>query len=247
MSSVSALVILAAVFVTAFISGIFGMAGGLILMAVLVAVLPVSAAMIVHGSVQMVSNGYRAFLLRQHIDWRIIARYAAGSVAAFGVLLLILWRPETRIVYLFLGLSSLLVWVPPAWVDLDARKPWRAELAGASVQTLNTLSGIGGTLLDLFFVRTGMNRLEIVATKGATQVLAHLVKVIFWTLPMLSANGATGLPPAWVFLVAIPLSMAGTTLGGEVLKRMTDTNFRTWTLWIVTAMGVYFLGRAVVG
>ena len=76
MSSVSALVILVTVLVTAFISGIFGMAGGLILMGVLAAMLPVATAMVVHGAVQMVSNGYRAFLWRQYIHWRVFRRYA---------------------------------------------------------------------------------------------------------------------------------------------------------------------------
>jgi uncharacterized membrane protein YfcA len=86
MSSVSALVILVTVLVTAFISGIFGMAGGLILMGVLAAMLPVATAMVVHGAVQMVSNGYRAFLWRQYIDWRVFRRYAlaAASEACVG-------------------------------------------------------------------------------------------------------------------------------------------------------------------
>jgi uncharacterized protein len=247
MNLVTAAIILATVLGTAFVSGIFGMAGGLILMAVLAAILPVATAMIVHGAVQLVANGYRAFLLRQHIDWRVIGRYAAGSIVAFLVLVLIVWRPETHLVYLFLGLSSLIVWVPKTWFDLDVKKRGRAELAGLLVQTLNTLSGIGGTLLDLFFVNTDMNRLQIVATKGATQVLAHLVKIIFWSLPLMAAAGGAAFAPWWLFALAIPLSMLGTTLGGEVLKRMSDTNFRQWTLWIVTAMGLYFLVRAATG
>jgi uncharacterized membrane protein YfcA len=86
MSPVSALAILATVLVTAFISGIFGMAGGLILMGVLAALLPVATAMVVHGVVQMVSNGYRALLWRKYISWPVFGRYALGSLAAFGLL-----------------------------------------------------------------------------------------------------------------------------------------------------------------
>ncbi len=50
------------VLVSALISGVFGMAGGLTLMGVLAGMLPVATAMLLHGAVQMVSNGYRAFL-----------------------------------------------------------------------------------------------------------------------------------------------------------------------------------------
>ena len=77
-------IILVTTLLTAFVSGIFGMAGGMILMAVLVALMPVATAMIVHGAIQMVSNGYRAVLWRRHIKWGIFARYAAGSLLAVG-------------------------------------------------------------------------------------------------------------------------------------------------------------------
>ncbi|MCH2458013.1 MAG: sulfite exporter TauE/SafE family protein, partial [Henriciella sp.] len=92
MSPLSAAIILIATLVTAFISGIFGMAGGLILMGVLTALLPVATAMIVHGAIQMVSNGWRAWLLRKQINWAIFARYATGSVGAVLLLVLLAWR-----------------------------------------------------------------------------------------------------------------------------------------------------------
>ena len=57
-------------FATALISGMFGMGGGMILMGVLLALLPLSQAMVLHGSVQLTSNGSRAWLLRRHIRWR---------------------------------------------------------------------------------------------------------------------------------------------------------------------------------
>ena len=47
-------------FITSAISGIFGMSGGMILMGYLAFVLPVSAAMMMHGATQAVANGYRA-------------------------------------------------------------------------------------------------------------------------------------------------------------------------------------------
>ena len=68
MSPVTVLILLLATFVTAMISGVFGMAGGLILMGVLALILPVSAAMVVHGAIQSVSNGWRAVILRQWIS-----------------------------------------------------------------------------------------------------------------------------------------------------------------------------------
>jgi uncharacterized protein len=244
MSSLSALAILVTVLVTAFISGIFGMAGGLILMGVLAATLPVATAMVVHGTVQMVSNGYRAFLWRSFIDWRVFGRYAVGALAGFLVLLTVAWRPEARAVYLFLGLTAMLVWLPGSWARLDILKRGQAELAGFGVQALNTLSGVAGPLLDIFFVNTAMDRRAIVATKAVTQVLAHLVKVAFWSLPVIAAAGASAFPPIWFFVLAVPLSMLGTTLGGKLLERMSDIDFKRAMKWLVTAVGAAMLLKA---
>ena len=51
--------ILIATFATAFLSSIFGMLGGLILMGILISFLSVGPAMVLHGLIQATSNGYR--------------------------------------------------------------------------------------------------------------------------------------------------------------------------------------------
>ena len=47
---------------TSFLSGIFGMAGGMILVGILLVLLPVPEAMMLHGVTQMASNGWRGLL-----------------------------------------------------------------------------------------------------------------------------------------------------------------------------------------
>ena len=59
---------------TSLLSGIFGMAGGMILVGFLLAVLPVPEAMMLHGVTQLASNGWRGLLW-----WR----YVRLSAAAF--------------------------------------------------------------------------------------------------------------------------------------------------------------------
>src|SRR6195256_6410061 len=54
---------------TALLSGIFGMAGGLILVGVLLVVMPLPQAMVLHAVTQMASNGWRALLWREDIGW----------------------------------------------------------------------------------------------------------------------------------------------------------------------------------
>ncbi len=244
MSALSALLILVTTLATSFLSGIFGMAGGLILMGVLVALVTVPMAMIIHGSIQMVANGYRAYLLRAHIDWSIIRLYLIGAALGLGLLLFISFTPEKRVVYLLLGLTPMLIWVPKSWLHLDIRKPAHAIFGGFGVQLLNTTAGVAGPLLDLFLVRTAMTRQEIVATKSITQCFSHIIKAGYWSIPVIVSAGWGAMPPVWLLLAAIPLSMTGTRLGKLVLDRMSDINFRRWLKGLITAIGAIFLLRA---
>lgn len=244
MASLTTILLLLLVLLTATVSGVFGMAGGLMLMGGLTLAMPVSAAMVTHGAVQFVSNGWRAVLHRAHISWPIIAYYGAGSALAAGALALVTYAPTKAWVYLLLGLVPGLAWLPKKRFALDAAKPAHAVACGLTVTGLNVLAGVSGPLLDVFFVRTAMTRHAIVATKAATQAFSHTVKMIFYGAPMLGAVAASGLPPWWFFAIAAPLAMIGAWLGGKVLDRMSDVNFLKWTRWIVTGLGVIYLIQA---
>lgn len=233
----TSILILFAVLATAFLSAVFGMAGGLILMGVLAAVLPVPAAMVMHGAVQGVSNGWRAALLRRYILWKPIGWYMAGSAAVALVLLsftLILPRPWLFIV---LGLVPLIVWLPKSVFALDATKPGQGIACGVSVTGLNVIAGVSGPLLDTFFQNVEADRRSIVATKAATQVAAHVVKIAYYIAPALAAGEGGSF---WLIAVAIPLSVIGTTLGAKVLDRMSEDVFRRWTKRLVTGIGAYY-------
>lgn len=245
-SLATSLVLLLVVLITATISGVFGMAGGLMLMGALTLAMPVSAAMVTHGAVQFVSNGWRAILHRKHIDWRIILYYGAGSAIAAGLLALVTYAPTKAWVFLLLGLVPGLAWIPKGHFNLDAGKPAHAIACGLSVTGLNVIAGVSGPLLDVFFVRTDLTRHQIVATKAATQAFSHTVKMIFYGAPLLGAAQATSLPPWYFFALAAPLAMLGAYLGGLVLNRMSDTNFQTWTRGIVTALGALYLIQAAI-
>jgi uncharacterized membrane protein YfcA len=232
--------LVAAAFLTAAISGVFGMAGGLMLKGAIALVLPVSATFVTHGMLQLVANGWRAILHRKFVAWRIVGVYALGSAAAAAVMAFIAFEPTKATLYLLMGAVTGLLWIPRSWLQLDAAEPVQAFVSGVSVTGLNLTAGVAGPLLDIFFVRTELTRHQIVATKAATQVFAHLAKIIVYGAPLIALHGK-GLPPWWVFALAIPLSMAGTAVGGLVLARMDDTNFKRLSRLIVTATGLVYL------
>lgn len=239
MSLVAGAFVVLAAFVTAAVSGVLGMAGGLLLLGALLLVLPVAVAFVVHGLLQLVSNGWRAFLQRAHIAWRTVGWYAAGALVAVVGVSAVASVPSRALTYLLLGLVPALVWVPKGWLHLDAQRPAHAAAAGLVVTVVNLLAGVAGPLLDVFFVRTALVRHQVVATKAATQVLSHAGKVVVYG--QLVAAGAV---PYAVVLLAVPLSMLGTAVGGRLLDRMSEASFTAWTRWVVTVIGGVYLVQA---
>jgi len=238
-------------FTTSAISGVFGMSGGMILMGYLAFVLPVSAAMMMHGTIQATANGYRAFLNRDAIDWRIFARFAGGAAAGLGLIATIAFVPSKMTMYLLLGIVPFVAAAVPQKWALDARRRGAAEICGFSVTLLNLTAGVAGALLDVFFVRTSLTRHQVVATKAITQTLSHILKLLYFGVIVEAVTGNrsplhdVSLLPWWLFAAAIPLSMLGTTAGKAFLDRMTDTHFRKWSQRITLGIGAVLLSQGL--
>jgi uncharacterized membrane protein YfcA len=236
-----AAIVAIAVFCTSTLSGIFGMAGGLVLLAVLLAMLPVATAIAVQGAIQIVANGSRAWFSREYIDWRILGFICLGLLAAAIVLFILRYTPDLAAVCIAIGLMPILVWIPKSWLALDASKPHHAFFCGLLGGGLNLAVGVSGPTVDVFFIRTQMDRRRVIATKAATQVVSHAAKVLFYGGLATAMGGGDWL----LVLIAAPFAVAGTNLGYHILQRMSDEGFRKWTRWVVTLIGIFYLGRGV--
>ncbi|MGE0658855.1 MAG: TSUP family transporter [Reyranellaceae bacterium] len=234
-----AAMLFAAVLGTSFLSGIFGMAGGLILMGFLLAVLPVASAMALHAITQMASNGWRAVLWRQHIHWRVFGWTVVGKLIALAGFALVQWVPSTATAYIVLGLVPFLVRPLPERLAPNVLKPGMPVLCGFIVQGLQLTCGVSGPTLDIFYVRTGLDRRVIVATKAATQVVGHFIKLAYFTLLAMAAVKVE--LELWLYAMAIVTAITGTTLARRVLDAMTDRTFMVWSQRIILALGAVYL------
>ena len=225
---------------TAFLSGVFGMAGGMILMGVLLAVLPLPAAMALHAVTQMASNAWRAVLWRRHINWRPVGFFIAGNVVALGFWTVFRWVPDKAVALLMLGLTPFLFRLLPAAIKPNPLVPAHGVVMGGVCQSLMLVAGVSGPLLDTFFLGGGMVRRQIVATKAVCQVAGHFSKLVYFGA--LVAGGAA-LDPVMMGL-GIVASMVGTTLARRILEAMTDHQFRFWADRVITVIAVYYLGQS---
>lgn len=243
MSILLAAVFAVVVLATSFLSGVFGMAGGMVLMGVLIFMLPVPTAMVLHGVTQLASNGWRATLWWRYVKPQIVLRFALGSLFSFSVFSLIRLVPDRATVLLLLGFLPFAAVYVPDRIAPRADSLWGAELSGVLSGAFQLLAGVSGPLLDTFFVRAAYDRRVIVATKGACQIVSHTIKLIYFGGV---AAAEADLPPTWLFALAAILAIAGTSLARQVLERLTDAQFRRWTKYIVLTIGtVYMIQGAI--
>ncbi len=226
---------------TSIVSGVLGMAGGLILMLVLGILLPVQSAMVLHGVTQFFSNGWRAFLWRSWIDWRIVGLYMVGAVPAIILPILFTYVPEKAVMLITLGLIPYLVLLLPERLALDASKPGHALACGFFVAGLQLISGVAGPLLDTFFVRSKIDRRAVIATKATTQAFSHTLKVAYYGTVVAQAP-ALGLD---VYGAAIAAAIIGTSFAGPILEKMSNENFRRWTKTVVLVVGAVSIAQGV--
>ena len=222
---------------TAFLSGIFGMAGGLILIGILLAVLPLPEAMALHAVTQMASNGWRGLLWWRHIRPGAAAGYLLGSVLALLAWSLFRYIPAKPVAMLFLGLAPFLVYALPARLKPNAARLDHGIVYGAICMSLLLLTGVVGPLVDTFFLGGKLGRREIVATKAFCQVFGHLMKLVYFTAIAASATAIDGT----MLVLAIAASIIGTTTARRLLEIMTDGQFRTWSTRIIISISSFYV------
>src|SRR5436309_2058170 len=239
MTATALAVIGATIFFSSFVSGIFGMAGGMILLGVLLNYFDVATGMILFSIIQLFANGWRALQWRVYVLWPIFFSSVLGSAGSFAAISTVAFVPNKAMVYLALGLMPFVVEALPAVVRPNIE--WRGVpfLTGVLTTVVQVLSGVGGLFLDIFFQKSLLDRKTTNATKAVTQSYSHVVRALYF-----GSLSGFGDVPLWATAPAIVLAIAGTSLAPFVIERMTDHGFRQWTRVIILAISMVYLARA---
>jgi uncharacterized protein len=226
------------ILISSFISGVFGMAGGMILLGVLLNYFDVASAMILFSIIQFFANGWRALQWRRYVRWPIFFKYLIGAVIAFAAMYSVRFVPDKTMVYLSLGLMPFAIEMLPR--DMRPNIEWRGVpfVTGMLTTVIQVLSGVGGLFLDIFFQKSMLDRKTTNATKATVQSLSHVVRAAYF-------GSLTGLAniPKWVLAPSIGLAIAATSLAPFVIERMTDHGYRQWTRLIIFAVSIVYLIR----
>ena len=231
------------VFVTAVLSGVLGMAGGIALLAVLLVYLPPLAAIPLHGVIQLVSNGSRVVVQRQHARFDWIGWYALPLIPAGLIGLRVAQALPEVLVNAGIGAVVLLAtWLPGRdGVAPRAPRPRTRFLAlGAATGFLNMVLGAIGPMIDPFFLGLGLGRQALVGTKAACQALGHAVKV-----GLFGMAGFAFAEHAPLLALGSLCAVAGTFVGSRLLDRLSEQSF----LWLyrsaLTALALRLIWKAL--
>jgi uncharacterized membrane protein YfcA len=154
----------------------------------------------------------------------------------------IAWLPDKAMVYILLGLLPFATDLLPKRLAPNIERPWAPQMCGGIVAVLQVLAGVAGSIVDLFFQNSKLDRRQIVATKSATQAVGHSMRVLYFG----SFAEAMSTPiPAWVFVASILLAMLGTTLAGSTLARMSEGDFRRYSRLIIQTVSIVMLMRGL--
>ena len=234
--------LLVGVFLTSTLSGALGMGGGMLLMGCFLHLLPVPVAMTLHGLTQLAANGFRAALLRDQIRSRVLLPYLAGALLA-GILARSVGHvPGPGAVLLVLGSLPFLAPFLPRTLRLREDDPRSALSCGLSVGLLHLTAGVSGPVLDLYFLGSPLTRKQVVATKAATQTLAHGAKLGYFALALEGSHPV--LAPSVLSLVWLS-AFLGTLLGRRILASMSEDSFRGAGNLLVRLAGIVYLTRGI--
>ena len=224
---------------TSTVSAIVGMAGGTVLIALMLLFFEPLVAVPLHGAIQLVSNGSRAWIQRRHVDRGIALRYSAlllpAGVAGYALLQALPADGARALIGVFVLVAT---WMPEwLWIgshpeQLDRTR--RFVLLGGVVGVLNTTVGATGPLIAPFFLNLGLDRRELIGTKAACQTLGHLAKLaIFGALGF--AFAAWALP----LVLLCAASAAGSWIGSRLLGHVSERAFVWLYKAVLTAVALH--------
>lgn len=212
--------LLATTLFTSAVSGMTGMAGGMLLLSVMASVVQAEYIIPLHAAVQLMSNSARTVLFFRHIRWRIVALFSLGMLPGAAIGIVIFGQLNEHAIKLSMGVFILSM----AFVSMDGKAVRRGfgifVPVGFAAGLLGIFFGAIRPLIARFFLRSDIAKEELVATKAACQWAGHLIKI-----PLFGFIGANVLVFGRILVYLCCAVVIGTLFGKWMLHRISEKTF----------------------
>ncbi|SEG82781.1 sulfite exporter TauE/SafE family protein [Marinobacterium lutimaris] len=224
---------------TSMLTAAMGIGGGLLLLAVMGQMVPLTALIPVHGLVQLGSNANRALMMRKHIDWRMAGLFTAGAIPGAILASMVVVQLPLVTIQLCIGLFILwLVWGP----KLSKHELSKASfmLMGALTTVLTVFVGATGPMVGAFIHRNSFDRFRTVGTFATCLSVQHMLKAAVFSFIGFSFIDWLGLS-----LLMIASGALGTWIGLNLLKKIPPERFSLIFKTLVTLLALRLIWLAV--
>ena len=218
--------------ITATLTAVTGVGGGMLLIAVMPGLLPAAAIVPVHAAVQLFSNSSRAFFGWQFLRWEFVIAFIAGSLvggATAGVL-----TREINLEYTPLLIAAYILyslWSPKPKLKFPPRLEFIA--IGALQTGLSTIVGATGPLGQTALLQRGLQRDALVVTAALMMTFTHLIKLVIFALLGFSFLAY------WKIIAAMSLAViVGAWIGTRIRYRIPEAWFRTALRYLLTLLAL---------
>lgn len=234
-----------AAYLTAILSAVVGLAGGMTLLVVMLVFFDPLIVLPLHGIIQLTSNGSRCWFQRQHIEPWVLKEYIKLIVPMAVVGLFLGRELPTETIKVAIGIFVLIATWRPAWlllgIDPEFIDPKKRFFAlGGIIGFLNMTVGATGPFAAPFFLRLGLSRYQLVGTKAATQMIGHLVKTIMFWL-----TGFVFLDYVYELGFLSVCVIAGSYTGSRILSRVSEDTFEKLYKGVLTILGIRLVFESI--
>ncbi len=230
--------VLFASFATAVLHGAIGMAGGVIMAALLAHFIGIKAAVPVMTCALVLSHLSRAIMYFRDTDWKIALHVLLWGCPTIIIGALIFGVISPRTIAVIFAAFLIASFPVKYWARANQIQTGPRMLAGASTIWGMLAGNVIGPAFFLapFLLGTGMNRLAFVGTLASITLVMNVLK--------LTVFGATDLISYELFLLGAligVMTIPGNWVGRSILKKMQDRDHRLIIDFLTVLMIVNFL------
>lgn len=219
-------------FATSTFTGITGVGGGIILIAIMSSFLPAVALVPLHGVTQFMGNASRAWFGRKEIAYEHVGSYVIGSLLGLVVFGVAIRFIHLELVPLFIGIYILLI----TWSDKFnqlIRKFEKFWLVGFIQTGLGVFVGTPGPLQIAVLNKYYDDNHVVVSTGALMASMVHFAKIPVY----LSVGFAFG--EYWrLLIIMIVMAMLGSWVGTKIRHKINVKWLKAILPYILTILAV---------